>query len=426
MFLLYILPLIIIVAGVYLHVCLGFSFVLRPFCVIQKIRSSIKCKGASRSLSLSLAGTLGVGNIIGVAIGILAGGAGSVLWLLVSSFFSVILKYAEAALSSDMGDGGHGGLMYIIKHSFCKCGGVLSKTYAFLCMLLAFFMGAAFQTSSAVECIKEIEPSLYIPLALLFVFAVAFVVFKGASSIERVVSVVIPISSLVYICLCITAIFINLNEIPHVVSTICSSAFDFKSIGGGVLGFFTSSKIREGFLRGMLSNEAGAGTSSLAHARNPSGDPSAVGIMGAVEVIFDTVVLCTLTAIAILVCVADTDKYESGVALILDSVGAVFGALSEYIIVLLIFIFAFSTVICWYYYGSECYRFLFDNKKSRIYYVAFVLSVCLGSVASLEPFVTISDYIFLFLTALCVLAIIKNTDRLVRLSERGGLIKRRR
>ena len=94
--------------------------------------------------------------------------------------------------------------------------------------------------------------------------------------------------------------------------------------------------------------------------------------------------------------------------------------------IMLIFIFAFSTVVCWYYYGSECYGFLFDNKKRWIYYVTFVLSVCLGCHASLEAFVTVSDYVFLFLTVLCVLAIIKNSDRLIRLSERGGLIKRRR
>lgn len=423
MYVLSIVPLIIVACGSYLHICLKFCFTLHPFRVVRQIFKSLESPASRRTLALSLAGTLGVGNIIGVAVGIALGGAGSVLWLVLSAFFSITIKYAEAALSSDIREGNNGGMMYIIKKCFAKHGSSLSVMYAFLCLLLAFFMGAALQTSSAMECIKEIDGDMYIPISLLFVTLVAIVIYKGISKIEGFTAIAIPIASLLYICLCISVILLNYYKIPTVLIKVWKSAFSFQSFGGGIIGFISSGQIREGFLRGMLSNEAGAGTSTIAHARNFNTDPVSVGVIGVTEVIFDTVILCSFTALAILVSIPNPELYKSGVDLILDSIGSLFAGAMKPVISFLILIFAFSTVICWYYYGAECYRFLFGKLSMKLYFLLFLLSVCMGCFGTVEVFVFISDYIFLALSLLTVITVIKNSDRLVRLSEKGGLIK---
>lgn len=417
------LPIIVVAVGFYILFCLRFCFVLHPFHATKMTVSALKSPDSKKALALSLAGTLGVGNIVGVAVGISVGGAGSVLWLLVSSVFASVLKYSEAALTSSELDGGGRGMIDVIRKSFNGAGRALSVSYAFLCLLLAFFMGAALQSASASSCVGEIVGKGKAPFSLIFAFLSAIVVIKGKGRIERVVSVVIPIITVLYICLAFSSIVANYARIPHVIYEILTSAFTAESACGGILGFFASSKIREGFSRGLLSNEAGAGTSSLAHAENKTADPVSAGLVGMLEVIFDTVILCLLSALSVLVCIPEPSAYTSGVALIMESVGGVFGLGSGVAVCVSIILFAFSTVICWYYYGSECYRYLFPKRGVYLYFTAFIAAVLIGSFFEVGFLVVASDYVLLFLTVICTSAVIKNSDRLRCLSEEFGLIK---
>ncbi len=412
------LPIIVTLAGAYMMFCLRFNFYIHPIKTFKLIKNALKSKESRTSLSLALAGTLGVGNIVGVAVGISVGGAGCVFWLLVSSIFASALKYSETALTSELCDKSGGGMMYVIKKSFVNLGGKLSQVYAILCILLAFFMGSALQSASAAECVRqgsEFPEQVY---CILFFVLLMFTVFKGTNGIVKFTSIAIPAFAFIYICLALSCIILNYNLIPRVTTEIFKSAFEFKSVGGGVFGFLSSKVISEGYSRGLLSNEAGAGTSSLAHARNNVENPITVGTLGMCEVVFDTVILCVLTAFSILLSVPNFESYDSGVALVMDSIGAIFGRLSAELVFLSVSVFAFSTVVCWFYYGNECLKFLNLTKLYKIYCIMFLLSVIFGFFVNVELVVRASDFILLALTILSVAAIIKNSDRIKALSEK--------
>lgn len=417
------LPPIVTLAGTYMLCKTDFFFIFHPFRTAAKLLSPLKDKSARRSLSLALAGTLGIGNIVGVAVGIIVGGAGSVFWLLVSALFAMVLKYSETSLAAGFKVGGHGGMAIVIKNSFSKFGTPLSKIYAFLCLMLSLVMGAALQSAAVAECALD---ALGVPgkaFGVIFVALVLISVAGGACVIERITVVVIPLAAAAYLALTLFVIGENFSRLPDVFRLIISSAFSAKSIGGGVFGFFTSVGMREGFARGLLSNEAGAGTSSMAHSR-ASLHPAAAGLLGMCEVLFDTVLLCLITALAILLSVPNPSSYSDGMSLVFESIGSVFGRTSGYLLLFSIFSFAYSTVICWYYYGCECKSFLFPKSRIPLLPI-YLLSVYLGFVVSLNSFVYIADLVLLSLTVLSVSAVMKNSDRIAALSENFGLINPR-
>lgn len=417
-----VLPLAVTLFGTYLLFKLKFFFILHPVKTSRNILSAVKEGEGVKGLCLALAGTLGVGNIIGVAVGISVGGAGSVLWLLFSSVFATVLKYSESTLGAECSECGHGGMSYVIRNAFLKTGVPLSIIYAVLCLLLAFFMGAALQSASAVECIGESFGISRTMLAPVLIFLLVPALLKGADRIESITAIVIPLSTLIYIFLSLSAIIKGIEHIPEVLSSVVRDAFCPRGAAGGLLGFFSSVAVREGFARGLLSNEAGAGTSAAAHSR-ANGNAVHAGLFGMCEVFFDTVLLCTLTALAILVtfpCGLPKDP----VTLVLGSVGSVFGIASEYLVSLLIFSFAYATVVCWYFYGSECTVFLF-GKRPLWFMPLFLFFVAVGCLFSVGSFVLISDLVLLLLTLLSSSAVIKSSDRLVNLSEKSGIIPSR-
>ena len=310
------LPVLVISAGAFLLIKLRFFFILHPLRCFKELKRSLSSVGAFSSLMLSLSGTLGVGNIVGVAYGISIGGAGSVFWLLVSALFSSVLKFAESAISSDMKDTERGGIMYVIKRSFKGRFRKLSFLYAALCLMLSLTMGSALQARSAIESLSVSPLHTQALCALCFTVAVAAVILGGSEKIVKASSVMIPLASVIYTILTLSVIIINIEKLPSVISLIFTSAFNFKAGAGGVGAFFISSAIREGFSRGLLSNEAGAGTSSIAHARNQNSSAVSVGLVGMCEVFFDTVVLCTLTAFAVLLSGASTAAGLSGIEIV--------------------------------------------------------------------------------------------------------------
>jgi len=317
-------PVFVVVCSVILIVRLRFFlFTSFPRIFLFAYRSLGRVD-ARRSLFLALAGTLGVGNIVGVAVGIIVGGKGSVFWLILSSLFSMILKYSEASLTAQNSGDSRYGMISLIKNSYPVFGNFASCIYAFLCMLLSFFMGAMLQSSSVCMSVFEITGvSRYfigIVLCILVFVAISFKKF----GIIRVVSWLVPIASILYLALCLFSIFKGIHRLPKVIADIMRSAFSVSSIGGGLCGFALSSGIKEGFSRGLLSNEAGAGTSTLAHATNSACTPAEVGVLGMAEVIVDTVVFCPMTALAVLVNVSDISSYPSGISLIMDSLGGAF------------------------------------------------------------------------------------------------------
>ncbi len=415
-----ILPIAVTVVGAYFLVKLRAFFILHPKRVIKKLSGLSKGENSIRSFLLALAGTLGVGNIVGVAVGISVGGAGSVFWLLVSSVFATVIKYCESAISCDRGSGL--GMIGVIRASFGKKSSII---YAALALLLCFVMGAALQSASIAQCasseLKELSPILPFIIVLSLIPAILV----GAEKIEKITAYIIPIATIIYIFLCLSAIFMNIERLPSVIFMIVRSAFTAESVGGGILGFLLSSKIREGYLRGILSNEAGAGTSSLAHARNSSPDAGLVGAMGMLEVLFDTVILCMMTAFATLLTAPQGISEMSGIEIIMRGLGSVYGAISSALILLCIFAFAYSTVICWYYYGSCAWRYLFSGGESA-FLLLFLTFVYIGSLVKGDSLIAATDVIILFLSLISMSALIKNSDRIRHLSEQSDLVIIRR
>ena len=420
-----ILPMLLVLAGSYFLIRLRFFFLLHPIGTLRRGLRVLKDKRAARSFFLALAGTLGVGNVFGVAFGILIGGAGSLFWLVVSMLFAMVIKYCEVVLTSDnlSHDGEtHGGFYYVISHSFKHLSRPLSALYALTVLLLSLVMGAALQSDAVVETALTLGaiPRSYIAVVLLTLTLLAIV--GGARKIETITAFIIPLSTIIYIFMTLSIIFVNLSALPLVFEDILSSALSIDSVLGGGIGFLMLRPIKEGFARGLLSNEAGAGTSAIAHARSGVLSPSSAGILGILEVWFDTGVICVLTGLSILVSVPDISAFSEGMELVMYSVGNLFGGFGKVVALLCVFAFAFATVICWYYYGSQSWCSLFGRRRRLIFLALFLSAVFFGCFLDSILLVGITDILMLTATVLTLSALIKNSDRIRALSESGGLI----
>lgn len=419
------LPIILAAVGSYFLIKLRFFFVLHPINTALRGVRAIKDRRAFRSFSLALAGTLGVGNVFGVAIGIMIGGAGSLFWLFTSMFFAMVIKYAEVVITSDNlyhDTETHGGIYYVIKSSFGKLGKIFSSVYSLAILGLSLVMGSALQTEAVCESVLSVASIPRISLAIFLVLATALAIIGGARKIEKITAIIIPMTTIIYIFVTLIIIFANFSSLDVVLNNIFASAFKFESTLGGFIGFLTSAPLREGFARGILSNEAGAGTSSIAHARSGVLSPASAGILGIFEVWFDTGLLCMLTGLSILLSVPDPGVFDSGMALITFAVGNIFGTAGKLTVLFSVFAFAFATVICWYYYGFEAWSSFFGKKKRAVFTPIFLSFVFLGCYVNSMILVTLTDVLMLVATVLTLLTLIKNSDRIKVLSENGGVV----
>ncbi len=408
------IPVAVTLVGVYLLVRLHF-LPLRPIKLFGDTRKLLKKKGAFGSLSLALAGTLGVGNIVGVSVGLISGGAGSVFWLVISAIPAAAIKYCESVLAvgskSELP-----GMMGVMSPS-PRTGHALASLYALLVLLLSFFMGAAFQSASFAETfgeVFEVSPSLFGPLMLVPTLPILFFDVK---KVKDVTAVLVSAASVCYVFMAIYIIFLFRENIPDAVRSIFTSAFTARAGFGGAVGATVMHTVREGFCRGILSNESGLGTSSLAHGSEALYSPHGAGVVGVLEVIFDTVILCPLTALMLLV--GAVGDYSSSVEFLLSAIRPA-GAAFEYLFVVSVFLFAYSTVVCWSAYGKTCFSFLFP-KGVFLFRVIFALFVLFGASMGSRLSVTVIDYLMLPIAALSLFTVIKSSDRAVALSKLGDI-----
>lgn len=421
-----ILPVLIIFVGALFLVRLKGFFIFHPVKCARRLRQRMKDKEARRSLFLALAGTLGVGNIFGVAAGILIGGAGSLFWLALATVFSAVIKYAEATLSASLSGEDRGGIHKALAHIFPRCGSFLGALYAGLAVLLAFLMGSAMQSSALASCA---EAALDIPIglsSLIFLFAVIISVAGKSEKIAKITEKVIPLTTIIYIIMALSVIFVNISRIPQTLSLIVKSAFAPASVGGGALSFLFSKGLSEGFARGTLSNEAGTGTSSLAHSRTSTSEPSMAGLAGIVEVFFDTGLLCVLTGLAILTSVDNVSSFSSPMKLVTAAFYSSLGEAGGALLLLSVFLFAYSTVICWYYYGVECFSFLTRKATHKLFSLVFFAFIPIGAVVGEIRLIPFTDTVILFMSLLTLSSLIISSDEICRRTEEAGLMKRKR
>ena len=393
-----------VLCGVALPLFMGgvgvfFLFKLRLFYILKPrrtLKTVLHSSGGFRALCVALAGTLGVGNIVGVCSAIITGGAGAVLWMLISALIAMGIKYAETylAIRHRRGRVGnyYGGAPYYISDA-CgggRCGMALGGVFAVLCVLNSLSTGNLVQINSISGFLTQGR----LLFGIIFAMAVALVVSGGEKRIQAVSSVLIPILTILYLFISLFIILSNSERLCVVISRIFNEAFSLKSAVSGACGFGISSAIRYGFSRGLLSNEAGCGTSPTAHASSAL-DAHAQGCLGIFEVFWDTVVLCSITALVVLI--ADTGS-TNPIMLAVSSYGKFTGDIGRGFIVGACVLFALATVCCQYYYGERCLRFLSRSVKVKHAYSIIFIFVCvISSIISNELMWHISDFTVAFL-----------------------------
>ena len=411
-----IVPVMLILVGIYFFVILRFLPVLRAKKVMGATLGS--GKGGFRALFLSLAGTLGVGNLAGVSSAIYLGGFGAVFWMWVSAAVASIIKYAEillAMLHRRQSEGEiRGGAPYyirdVIRPKSRALGSVLPKVFAILYIVNSLFMGGVIQTGAVTEALKL---GFGLPKLVSGVFlslAAAYLLLGGGKRIVKLTTVLVPFMTVAYIVLSLTVIVLNRERLPDVLWGVMTDAFSFSAVGAGAFGFFLSRGVRFGVMRGLFSNEAGCGTSPTAHVSSNL-EPCEQGFMGLVEVVVDTIVLCSLTAFVVMLNYSEVVWLGENPILMTVSSYALGlpEALAPYcraVMAFMVLCFGFATISCLAHYVLRCAEFISPKKSFlMLVNVLYVASVFYGAVGDGSLAWGVSDLTFGVMTVinLCVL-----------------------
>ena len=375
--------------GVFFTVKSGLFRPKRLFAAFRTVFSGFSCvktKGVSpfAAAATAIGGTVGVGSIVGVGYGIAVGGAGSVFWMWVCSFFGMGLKYAEvkAALPARSAcEINYGGAPYRLRSLGYK---KLSALFCVCCIACSFGTGNLAQSGAAANCLGYAGLSRPVCAAVCFI-PVAVAVFGGGKRIASVNAFVIPVASAVYIAVCLALLIMNRSAIPSAFGSIFKNAFGIKPLAGGFSGALLARAIKEGCARSVFSNEAGMGSSPLAHASSdPSGDGGLQCSLGVFEVFFDSFAVSTLTALCLLT--AGTDD-------VFIAFGAESSRFAKVLITALVCLFAFASVISWCFYAESCLVCLFGRRKLPLYVyrVLFSATAFAGAFIGTGNFLAASD-----------------------------------
>lgn len=405
-------PFFLIAGGIFFVFYLKGKPFRMPRTVWKVLTARVPNSGVSpfRAVMLALAGTLGVGNIVGVANAVWIGGAGAVFWMWVSALVAMVLKYAEILLAvahrrQTRSGAFFGGAYYYIKdyffsHGYFRLGSVLSCLFAALMIVDAFSMGCVIQVN-AVSC--ALNGVLGVPAWLIGVgllFLTMPVIMRGTKGISALTEFLVPIMTAGYVILSVAVLLIKSDAVGKVFLSVFQNAFSKESIGGGVIGFFTSRALRTGTMRGLLSNEAGCGTAPTAHAEANTDSPAAQGIWGIFEVFVDTVLLCTATALVILVNFEEVAYFgANSVMMTVRAYSCVLGGWSEYFLGAAILCFAYATLLCWAGYGLESLKYLSKTPILRFcYFMMFGICIFIGAFAAPDSVWNLADFAIATLT----------------------------
>ena len=400
--------------GVFLTCRTGWVQVRRFGYIMKNTVGSLFCKKNDRdhgsnlspfqAVTTALAGTVGTGNIAGVTGAIFIGGPGAVFWMWVSAFFGMCTKYAEIALAmkfrSTDADGVHkGGPMYYIENGLGKSWKWLAVIFAILGGLASFGIGNIAQSSEIAGAMKGLFGLDPLVSGVILTVLVAVVVIGGVKRIGQVTSLLVPFMSVFYVAAGIVVILMRITDIPGVLGAIFTSAFSFEAVGGGVFGYAIMVAMKNGFARGVFSNEAGLGSAPIAHAASSTEEPAEQAIWGVFEVFFDTIVICSITAFTVLLSGFELGEAAletfgtKGAAAVAAFNSILPGTLGGTIIQASLIFFALSTILSWSYYGERCWGYLSrDNKVvTSVYKVIFVLFCIVGATGSGDLMWNISD-----------------------------------
>ncbi|MET3634591.1 alanine/glycine:cation symporter family protein [Streptococcus porcorum] len=397
-------PLLVLLVGtgIYLTVRLGLLQVTRLPKAFKLIFVDDKGEGDISSfaaLATALAATVGTGNIVGVATAIKSGGPGALFWMWVAAFFGMATKYAEGLLaikfrSKDAEGKVSGGPMHYILLGMGQKWKPLAIFFAVAGVLVAFLgIGTFSQVNSITSSLENsfgLSPQI---VSIVIAIIVAIIIFGGIESISNVSTKVVPFMAILYIVATLAVIFTYSDQIIPSLELVFKSAFTKSAAIGGFAGATVKEAIQRGIARGVFSNESGLGSAPIAAAAAKTNEPVEQGLISMTGTFIDTIIICTLTGLSILVTGKWTVEGLEGAPLTQAAFGSIFGTPGELALTICLVLFAFTTILGWSYYGERCFEFLFGVKHLKIYRIILITMVALGGFLKLELIWVIADIV---------------------------------
>ena len=391
---------LILVVGLYLTVRTGFA----QLCLFPKAcrlflsrlkgnHSTGEGLSSFQALCTALAATVGTGNLAGVAGAIAIGGPGAIFWMWLCGLLGMVLKFAEATLAVryrvKSPSGGYvGGPMYMIRHGLPKAFHPLAFAYAFFGVVAAFGVGNATQINTVITGVWETASLLgyafpqwgKLIIGSLLALLIGSLLLGGARRIGKMAEFLVPFAAGLYLLLGMTVLLLRLDSVCDAFASIFLGAWNPQAATGGVVGSAMVA-LRTGVSRGVFTNEAGMGTASIAHASACVRHPVEQGMMGIVEVFLDTIVICTMTALVILVSgIPIPYGMDAGIQLTTAAFSAVLGSWVAVVLTICLCLFALATVLGWGFYGIRCAQFLLGDGVWKVFAWLQIVTVVIGAV----------------------------------------------
>ena len=354
------------------------------------------------ALSTALGGTMGTGNIVGVGIAISIGGAGAIFWMWVSAILGMIIKYVEVYLSiyyqkKEKNGELSGGPMYYIEQGLGKKYKILAIIFALGTIISSFGIGNITQVNAITNQINITYHINPIITAILIFIPISIACLSNYKSTGKFSSRLVPLMSLIYISMSLITVYKNRQNLFCAIKEIFAGAFSLNSFCGGGFGYSIKKSIGVGFSRGIFSNEAGMGSSPIAHGSSNSESPYNQGLLGIFEVFTDTIVMCTITALAILTCSDKSGLFKSNMSVAYAMEEALGERLASFLLTVCIIVFAYTSILSWCFYGCKCCEYIASRPLAVIYKLIFCSMIVIGSFFDIATVWKISDILNLFM-----------------------------
>lgn len=396
------LLILLVGTGVFLSCRLGFLQVMKlPRALKLIFFARNKGEGdidSFKALCTALAATVGTGNIVGVATAIKLGGPGALFWMWLAAFFGMATKFSEGCLAvkfRQVDDQGNiaGGPMYYIEMGLGKKWKPLAIAFALFGIMTAMLgSGTTTQMNAIVSSVNAgFGVSTYITCAIVTIL-VAIITFGGLQSISKTASKIVPAMAVIYFIITVIFLIMNASEVPHAVSQVITGAFNGTAAAGGFAGAGLMLTIRSGIARGLYSNESGLGSAPIVAAAAKTKWPAEQGLISMTGTFIDTVIICTLTGLTIIVSGVWTGT-TNGAEMTQAAFATTYGSLAPFILTISLTLFAFTTIIGWNYYGERCWEYLFGTKTIKLYRLGYIAILASAVFLKLEAIWSLADIV---------------------------------
>ena len=396
------LLILLVGTGVYLSCRLGFLQVMKLPRALKLIFFA-RNKGdgdidSFKALCTALAATVGTGNIVGVATAIKLGGPGALFWMWLAAFFGMATKFSEGCLAVKFrqvdADGNiAGGPMYYIEMGLGKKWKPLAVAFALFGIMTAMLgSGTTTQMNAITSSIYAgFGVSTYISCAIITIL-VAIITFGGLQSISKTASKIVPAMAVIYFVVTVIFLALNASELPHAISEVLTGAFNGTAAAGGFAGAGIMLTLQSGIARGLYSNESGLGSAPIVAAAAKTKWPAEQGLISMTGTFIDTIIICTLTGLTIIVSGVWTGT-TNGAEMTQAAFATTYGSLAPFILTISLTLFAFTTIIGWNYYGERCWEYLFGTKTIPIYRIGYIIILASAVFLKLEAIWSLADIV---------------------------------